>query len=240
MSTTQAPEPSTPPASPERHCRRCGATLGPEQEWCLACGAAADTVVARPRGWRLPLVLTGAVVVLAIAAAVLAIAELSRGPEKVAVVHSGTPTPAVVPTITPVPSSAPENEGDQGATPTSTPSPGAVGTATATPSPGVNATPSPSPSPSAASVPDWPAGRSAWTVILKSASTRSAAEATASDLQAKGDTVGVLNSSEHSSLEPGYWVVFSGQYDSRSAAQTALGSLASKPADAYVRKVSAS
>lgn len=244
MSATQTPEPTTPPpAPPERHCRRCGATLGPEQEWCLACGAAADTVVARPRGWRLPLVLTAAVVALAIAAAVLAIAELSRGPEKVAVV-TPTLTPTPIPTVTPVPTTgagAAENEGDQG-TPgavTPTPTPGTGATVTPSPGPTVTATPAATPGSSAGAFPAWPAGRTAWTVILKSAKTQSAAESAARDLQSKGDTVGVLDSSDHSSLKSGYWVVFSGQYDSRSAAETALGTLASKPADAYVRKVSA-
>jgi predicted nucleic acid-binding Zn ribbon protein len=223
------PEPGPPPAAPERHCRRCGATLGPEQEWCLACGAAAQTDVARPRGWRLPLVLVGVIVGLAIAAAVLAIVELSRGPDKVA---QATPTPAAatpVPTAT-APTGAPENEGDQ-ATPSAT--------ATASPSPGATVTPTPTPS-ATSTFPDWPAGRTAWTVILKSTKTRAEAESAAQDLQAKGDSVGILNSSDHSSLNPGYWVIYSGQYDSRSAAQSGLTALSSKPADAYVRKVSAS
>jgi predicted nucleic acid-binding Zn ribbon protein len=257
---TPPPEPSTPAPAPERHCRRCGATLGPDQEWCLACGAAAQTEVARPRGWRLPLILAAVVLVLAIAAVVLAIAELSRGPEKVAQA-TPTPTPSALaspaPTLTPSPTGAPENEGDQppvtGATPT--PSPGAVN-----PVPGTSATPSPSispsPSPGATASPtttpsaggetasgsfaDWPSGKTAWTVILESATSRSQAESVARDLQSKGDSVGILHSNAHSSLKPGYWVVFSGQYDTQKAAQQGMDTLASKPADAYVRKVSAS
>jgi hypothetical protein len=58
-------------------------------------------------------------------------------------------------------------------------------------------------------------------------------------LQSKGDTVGVLHSNAHSSLRPGYWVVFSGQYVSRTAADDALSTLPAKRPGAYVRRVSA-
>jgi predicted nucleic acid-binding Zn ribbon protein len=244
VSATQTPpegsEPSPAPAPPpERHCRRCGATLGADQEWCLACGAAATTEVARPRGWRLPLLLAAGVVALVVAAIVLAIAELSSGPAKVAQAPTATPTatPALTATPSAVPTTgAPENEGDQptpGATATVSPTPPPNGGTTA---PGTSPTATPSP---ASSFPDWPAGRSAWTIILKSATSKSAAESAARDLQSQGVTVGVLNSDDHSSLNPGYWVVFSGQYDSQKAAENAMSSLPSKPSDAYVRRVSA-
>ena len=49
--------------------------------------------------------------------------------------------------------------------------------------------------------------------------------------------VGILNSDDYSSLNPGYWVVFSGQYDTQSAAQSALSSLTSQVPEAYVRHV---
>jgi septal ring-binding cell division protein DamX len=244
VSATETPpgneQPVEPPV-PERHCRRCGATLAPDQEWCLACGAAVRTEVAGPRGWRLPLVLAAAVVVLAIAAVVLAIVELSRGPDKVAQV-TPTPTPAQtttpVPSITPTPTTgSPENEGDA----TTTPAPGQ--SVTPTPSVTPSATPSvsatPSPTTTATSFADWPAGRSAWTIILESATSRSQAESVARDLQSKGDTVGILHSNDHSSLRSGYWVVFSGQYGSRKAATDALDTLAAKRSGAYVRRVSA-
>jgi septal ring-binding cell division protein DamX len=249
VSATETPSGSSEPAQPpvpERHCRRCGATLGPDQEWCLACGAAVRTEVARPRGWRLPLVLAAAVVALAIAAAVLAIVELSRGTDRVAQV-TPTPTPTVSPGLTPTPTTgAPENEGDQPLPgTTATPAPGV----SATPSPGQSVTPSPSatatvtpsvtPSSTATSLADWPAGRTAWTIVLESATSRSEAEAVARRLQSGGDTVGVLHSNDHSSLRPGYWVVFSGQYSSRKAATDAMSLLAAKRAGSYVRRVSA-
>src|SRR3954469_6232191 len=90
MSTMQTPPPDAP-APPERRCPRCGHAMAPDQEWCLACGAAASTEVAEPRGWRVPIVLSGALALLAAIGIVLAIVALSGGSEKLA---TATPTPA--------------------------------------------------------------------------------------------------------------------------------------------------
>src|SRR5881398_1582275 len=97
-------EPAPPPAPPERRCPRCGSTLGPDQEWCLACGAAAETEVAEPRGWRVPIVLGGGLGLLALLGVILLIVALANGPDKLA---PGTPTPtpsaaAPAPTTSPV------------------------------------------------------------------------------------------------------------------------------------------
>ena len=53
------------------------------------------------------------------------------------------------------------------------------------------------------------------------ASTTSRSEAEKKARAAGGGEVGVLQSDDFSSLRKGYWVVFSGEYDSRSAAETA-------------------
>ena len=86
VSTMQSPPPDAPipPGPPERHCPRCGSTLGPEQEWCLPCGAAADTEIVEARGWRVPLYLGGALAALAILGVVLAILALSSNKDQVA------------------------------------------------------------------------------------------------------------------------------------------------------------
>ena len=55
-----------------------------------------------------------------------------------------------------------------------------------------------------------------------------------------GTTVGILKSDEFSSLNAGYWVVFSGEYATKSEAEDALDSLKSSYSDAYVRKVTPS
>jgi hypothetical protein len=48
---------------------------------------------------------------------------------------------------------------------------------------------------------------------------------------------GVLNSSEYSSLHPGYWVVFSGIYNSESEARSALDTARSSYPQAYARQI---
>src|SRR3954468_17084961 len=102
MSTMQTPPPDAP-APPERRCPRCGHAMAPDQEWCLACGAAASTEVAEPRGWRVPIVLAGGLAALAILGVVLALVALSGGGEQLA--PTPTPSPqAAVPTSSPIPS----------------------------------------------------------------------------------------------------------------------------------------
>jgi hypothetical protein len=89
---------------------------------------------------------------------------------------------------------------------------------------------------------EWPRGRSGWTLVLASlpsSAQREAAVAKARQALAAGlPQVGVLDSARYSSLHPGYFVVFSGVYDSLSTAQDA----ASRAADAgygnaYARRV---
>src|SRR3954462_11162034 len=109
MSTTQTPPPDAPPpvGPPERRCPRCGSTLSQDQEWCLACGAAAGTEVVEAEGWRVPLYLGGGLVALAVIGVILAIVALSSQKQEV----SPTPTPvASVPpgasaTVSPIPTS---------------------------------------------------------------------------------------------------------------------------------------
>jgi hypothetical protein len=227
VSAVETPPPEAPP---ERRCRRCGSALAPDQDWCLACGAAASTRVAAPRGWGVPIALAALLVALAIAAAVLAIVQLSRGPEKVAQV---TPTPPAAPVVSATPSPPAQ------AVPTPTPvtggsvTPGATAVPGATPSPPASATPGAR----GASFPDWPAGSSAWTIVLESSPTRGAAERIAGSLRARGDAVGILRSADHPALPKGFWVVFSGQYSSRKAAEDALTALPAKRPGAYARRI---
>jgi septal ring-binding cell division protein DamX len=112
-----------------------------------------------------------------------------------------------VPSVTPAPSTTP----DAGSTPT----PGATTTPGAT---GALAT--------------WPSGKTGWTAVLASTSSRSEAEKKAQ--AAGGGEVGVLHSDDFTSLRKGYWVVFSGQYDSRSAAESAANGAGG---GAYARRI---
>jgi hypothetical protein len=89
----------------------------------------------------------------------------------------------------------------------------------------------------------WPPHKDGFTVVLKSVPTsngRSQAEAAAERARDNGlSEVGILNSSDYSSLNPGYYVTFSGIYDTQSQAAAALPNARSKGfPTAYVREVS--
>jgi len=58
-------------------------------------------------------------------------------------------------------------------------------------------------------------------VILASATSQATAESIAAKATADGLSAGVLYSSAYATLTPGYWVVFSGQYSTQSAAEAA-------------------
>jgi septal ring-binding cell division protein DamX len=205
-----AAETVVPPAEPERRCPRCATPLRPEQEWCLNCGAGIGARVAEPRGWRWPLAVVGGLLALAAIAFALALVELAGNAEKVA-----QPQPTPAPTAAP-PAATPA--------PAATTDPSQIPPATG----GTGATPE---------VADWPAGKTGYTVVLESAATRSAADARATDLAAQGIPVGVLDSSGYASLGPNRFVVFSGQYDTRADARTALQGLRDRAQGAKVARV---
>jgi predicted nucleic acid-binding Zn ribbon protein len=242
------PETAVPPAPPERRCPRCGSALAADQEWCLACGAAADTEVVEARGWRVPLYLGGGLAALAVLGVILAIVALASRNDEV----DPTPTPvasAAPPAPTPAPSTAP--------LPTETPLPSTTASPdpNATVSPDPNASPSPEPSATASpeasattdpntdsgtgsTFPDW-SGTDGWTVIIESSKSVSGAEKVATEAESSGlSGVGILDSSEHSSLNGGYHVVFVSEYTSKSDAEAALPDAKAKYPDAYVRKIS--
>ena len=70
----------------------------------------------------------------------------------------------------------------------------------------------------------WPDGVNAWTVVLASEATRGLAEAAvekAKRVPSRGLNIGILRSAEYTSLRPGFWVAFAGQFDSVDEAQQA-------------------
>lgn len=247
MNTIETPptDATVPPGPPERRCPRCGSALAPDQEWCLACGAAADTEVVEARGWRVPLYLGGGLAALAVLGVILAIVALSSRNEEVP--PSATPVASAQPPgATPAPSTAPLETQTPLPSATASPDPNATVSPepSATVSPDPNATASPEASPteppnvaSGSTFPDW-SGTDGYTVIIESSKTREGAETVAQAAQGSHSDVGILTSSEHSSLNGGYYVVFVGEYTSKSQAEDALGGIKSDYPDAYVRKVS--
>jgi hypothetical protein len=223
-----APHPEAAQAG-ERHCPRCGAALASEQDWCLSCGAPASTRIAPPPGWRAPLAIVATVLLLAAAGLTAAFLKLTDDAERVAQSPGATPTAAAptqspVATDTPAASSTPSPLVTPTATPDESATPAATPTGTATPG-------------GSASVASWPEGVEAWTVIILSSEDKAGARKRAEELVAAGTPVGLLNSSDYSSLRAGYWVVFSGQYDTAEEAQEAATGLGATAAGAYARLV---
>jgi hypothetical protein len=72
----------------------------------------------------------------------------------------------------------------------------------------------------------WPRRRNGWTIVLASvpkSQGRDAAVARAQQARTRGlDVVGVLDSSTFASLQPGYWVVFTGVYGTEPEAASGL------------------
>ena len=86
---------------------------------------------------------------------------------------------------------------------------------------------------------DWPDG-SAYAVILGSERTRGEAASMAKEvLSATGAGGGILFSSEHANLTPGYWVAYAGPFGSLDEARESLGTFRPLVPDAYTRYVSA-
>jgi hypothetical protein len=213
VETPPPPAPETPPEEQHRRCPRCGATLTPQQEWCLACGADVGTRIADTPRWRGPVALVAGLLAIAIIALVLALVQLAGDAETVTEQPAGTAP-------TPTPTAA--------AQPTTTPTPESTTIPPATSEGGPGTTPE---------IADWPDGKDAWTVVLEASSTKSAAEARAHELAAQGIAVGLLDSNLYTSLEPHKWVVFSGQYDSQRAANQGLSDLSGQVTGGYVRHV---
>jgi hypothetical protein len=137
-----------------------------------------------------------------------------------------TPTSTDVPPATATPPTAPTTPTTPGVPPASTPP-------STTPT-----TPSTPPATGGSGIAKWPAGTTAYTVVLISAATHKQANTKAREAKSRGIDAGVLHSNNFSSLNPGYWVVFAGQYSTANEARSHIGDYASKGfAGGYPRQV---
>ncbi len=69
---------------PTRRCPRCDAPMAPEQDWCLECGNAITTRVARPPRWGVAVAIVVAVLAVAGAAIFITIGVLEDDADKAA------------------------------------------------------------------------------------------------------------------------------------------------------------
>lgn len=83
----------------------------------------------------------------------------------------------------------------------------------------------------------WPDGTSGWTVILASTTSRSDAAAFRNRVRGTGRSAGLIESSLYATLEPDYWVVYSGVYASRAQAVNQAATLRKAYAGAYAQRI---
>lgn len=137
-------------------CPRCSAPIGPEQDWCLECGAPARTRLAPTPNWQLPTVAIGAIVLLAGALLAFAFVKLTSdddvvpvGTTPTTVLETAPPvttlppavtTPPTTSTTTPVAPAAPSTTVPGQTTPSTT-TPGATITPGTATTPGTPTTP---------------------------------------------------------------------------------------------------
>jgi hypothetical protein len=242
------PPPPTPPPGEqdqvELTCPRCGAPHDEYQEYCLECGLRLVPLPGpyyRRELWSRdsPVWLWLALAALLIVALVGALAAVaaSKDEESAAsnpIVTTGPGTTDTIGVIT-QPSTLTLNTLTNPTTtlPTIT---------TIQPTTTLATTTLPTTTTQTGTIISWPAGRDGYTVVLKSTPTsegRGPAEAAAQRaINAGLPQVGILDSSNYSSLRPGYYVTFTGVYDTLNQAASALPRARSAGFPlAYVRQV---
>ena len=218
------------------HCPRCDAVVQRGQEYCLECGGR----LGRPRpasversssgmrerragpgAWVLPALLGLVIAVLGTGAAI-AISSDGENESAVSTATGGslTVTDSGSTLTAPEPTTA---------TTTSPPPTTTAPTTTAPPRPA---------NPAAVS---WPRDQRGWTIVLVSLpqdNGRTGAVAKARDARRGGlRRVGVLDSSRYASLHPGYYVVFTGIFDTEAEAASALQRARAVFPAAYQREI---
>lgn len=214
-------------------CPRCGAAVERTQEYCLECGlrqprgeGAFGRMSARfaarhpslPGDWVLPAALAFGVAVLGATAAIL-VSTSDAGSDSIQTATGGNiPVTDTLPT-------APEP-------------PAATTAPTTTVAPTVPATTVPRRNPAVAA---WPRGKDGWTIVLVSlpqSGGRGVAETKARQARQSGlRAVGILDSSRYPSLHSGYYVVFTGVFDSAAEATSALQRARAVFPAAYTRQI---
>ena len=235
----EQPAPPPPPGAEGGECPRCGTPYEPFQEYCLECGLRLPVqrgiipVLATawrrrlpwyPGDWIWPVL--GLLIVAALAAAV-GILATTRSDESATKTRAETQESVPLGTGTGATSPPPVTETSTSTLPTA-------------PEPTTTEEPPPPPPPSN-QLTEWPAGQNGWTIVLASvpqSAGRSAAVSEARKALGAGLTdVGVINSSEFSSLHAGYFVVFSGIFNSEQEARTALDTAQGTYPQSYVREI---
>ncbi|MFL5846765.1 MAG: hypothetical protein ACJ762_18940 [Solirubrobacteraceae bacterium] len=137
--TAPAPPETAPAVRPAIACPRCGAPVAGDQSWCLECGLAARTRLARTPRWRAPLVLAAAIGLVAMVALVVAFLVLTG--DNAPLPTTAAPAPAAATTVVETTPPATTTAAGTPTTPDATPTESPTSTAPATGDPSVGTTP---------------------------------------------------------------------------------------------------
>lgn len=250
--STQPPEPPPgerpPPADTaveERRCPRCTAPYEPLQEYCLECGqrlvplpseSYARTVVwSRESPVWLWIALVALLLVALAAGAIVALAATDDDEPTAAASSSAGTVPVGPPTTGPITVEPPTVDSTITIPPTTLSTTTFPTTTYPTTTTGPTTTTS-------GTIQFWPPNKDGFTVVLKSTPVsegRGPAESSAQQaLNAGLPEVGILDSSNFTTLNPGYYVTFTGVYDTPDEAENALPRARSSGfPTAYVREV---
>ncbi|MEP6908970.1 MAG: SPOR domain-containing protein [Actinomycetota bacterium] len=234
----EQPPPPPPPIDPGGgECPRCGTPYEPFQEYCLECGlrlpVTRGLIPVLATAWRRRVPWYPGDWIWPVIAALLVAAIAGAGAILFTTDNSGTKTKAAINSPPP---------GGTGTNPGIPPPPS--GTETGPPPTSTLPTTEPPPPPpptSGGGLIEWPAGQNGWTIVLASIP-QSAGRATATREANKASNagltdVGVLSSSNFSSLHAGYYVVYSGVFNSEKEARAGLGAAKSSYPQAYARQI---
>jgi hypothetical protein len=211
-------------AAADGTCPRCGSARAPDQRYCLECGlqlpAVTGTLPRLRRGWIRRFgwypgdsvwvtLVTLAVAAAGTASAIVITKHRDSGPKTLIAIAS---VPVVEPTAVPTAT-------------TRAPAVGNTATLPQAPEQGTAAPGRTSRGPRNGRT-VWPKGANGWTIVLVSypkVNGRPSALATADKAAKAGlPRVGILDSGGFASLQPGYFVVFTGIYGSKSDADAAV------------------
>jgi hypothetical protein len=199
--------------------------MAPEQDWCLECGTAVTTRVVPPPSFGLPIAVGLGALALLAAVVVVALNLLSDDANQAAS-NRAKPAAAAAPARTQAPP-ARQTTQPRATTPAALP-------ATTTPATTTETVPGAAEARGGGPVPVWPANKDAYTLVADSTSDRAAAEKRARELTASGLDAGILRSDGYDFFSPGAWIVWTGQYPDRPAAEKAAPKVQRKAPSAYV------
>jgi hypothetical protein len=236
--------PLDPPPEPLR-CPSCLAPIEPDQEYCLECGARLE-----PAGEARRSRLGVPIWVAATAAALLLLGGFAiawgftrgSGTSTTAASHTGGPT---TPTFT-APASSQLGSGTS-SIPSITGTSTVTATTTVTVSTGSGSTGTTTSNdcggePTSAADDSWPNGQNGWMAILSSKPTDTYTFADFCQrlhtAEGQGLTnLGIINSTYYSSLNPDYWVLYEGPFDTHAEATAAAQSAQADWPGAYPRQI---